>query len=82
MSGRGDCAWISMTGCQVHGTAHQSVEICQISKCGNLSNIKVWKFFKYQSVEICQMSDCEMWKLSKIARITMIVTIQEPQNIG
>ena len=64
MSGRGDCAWISMTGCQVHGTAHQSVEI------------------KYQSVEICQMSDCEMWKLSKIARITMIVTIQEPQNIG
>ena len=44
--------------------------------------IKVWKFVKYQSVEICQMSDCEMWKLSKIARITMIVTIQEPQNIG
>ena len=36
MSGRGDCAWISMTGCQVHGTAHQR------PKCGNLSNVRLW----------------------------------------
>ena len=73
MSGRGDCAWISMTGCQVHGTAHQR------PKCGNLSNIKVkvWKCFKDQSVEICQISKCG--NLSNV-RLWNVETEQNSQN--